>query len=136
MKTTAKKSNIKLGDFGDRELIHLYQISRLLEKKKYDAVIIEGRKALADYPNDEHFYMVVAIACTEEGDFKAALDILEKAESRFPDDYQILFQLGKVYYGLWNLDASEHYYQESYDATPEDYTEARSDCLNELAIVS
>lgn len=69
------------------------------------------------------------------GDNDTALNILKTAENNFPESCEVLYQLAKVYEDRDDLDNAKKYYMKSYELTPLEYNDERSNCMNDLGIV-
>ncbi|MFA3782762.1 tetratricopeptide repeat protein [Melioribacteraceae bacterium 4301-Me] len=108
------------------------KVTKQLGDGKYKAVIKETTAARTVYPNNFFFYTIEAIACSMLGQSQKALDLLKVAEKKFPDSYEVHFQLAKVYDEMEEFDKAEESYKKSYELTPKEYSDARSDCLNDL----
>lgn len=75
---------------------------------------------------------MLSLANLQTGNTEEALKILKDAENIFPGEYEILFHIAKVYEEMKQDDKAEEYYKMSFELTPEEYDEARSDCMNDL----
>jgi type IV pilus assembly protein PilF len=58
-------------------------------------------------------YRRVGEAYLQQGDFKAAMKELQKAEAKYPDDYELQYDLGLTYYRLEIYDEAIGHYQKS-----------------------
>jgi tetratricopeptide (TPR) repeat protein len=114
----------------------LAQLDLLLIGGNYKKVIEETEKAIIKYPGNSFFYIMKSIAHSQIGQKDEALKTLKQAEEKFPPDYEILFQLAKIYEDLRDYPNAEKYYRKSYDLTPKKFKDARSDCLNDLGALN
>lgn len=110
----------------------LIEINKLLIEEEYDKVIEQSVKAIDSYPDQNFFYIMLSLAKLQIGNTEEALKIITDAENIFPGEFEILFQTAKVYEEMKQDDKAEEYFKMSFKATPEDYFEARSDCMNDL----
>lgn len=110
----------------------LAQLDNLLVNGDFEKIIAESEKAIINYPDNRFFYIMNSIAHSQINQKKKALEILKKAEEKFPIDYEVLFQLAKLYEDLKDFLSAEKYYKKSYELTPKEFKDARSDCLNNI----
>ncbi|MBS1517923.1 MAG: tetratricopeptide repeat protein [Bacteroidetes bacterium] len=110
----------------------LIKLDKLLIDGKYKQVIREAGVAIKKFPRQPFFYTILSIAHSQLGESKEAFNILKNSEKQFPGDYEVLFQLAKVCEDLSRFDEAEKYYYKSFDCTPPEYKDARSDCLNDI----
>lgn len=129
-----KKNNVnKLSPkIGIEEFKLLNRLDKMLLDGSFEEIIEEAEKAIVKYPNNSFFYMIKSLAHSEINQMEEALKILKKAEKKFPSDYEVFFQLAKIYEEFSDFDNAEKYYLKSYELTPIEYNEERSDCLNDL----
>ena len=113
----------------------LNKLIKLLFQKKYGSAIKEGMRSIQEFPHEPFFYIGVAIANSELGNIEIAFDILKKAEKKFPDNYELLFQLGKMYEEQYEFTKAIQYFFKSFDATPEESRGARADCYNDIGAI-
>ena len=106
-----------------------------MNNKKYLQVIQEGGKARNKYPENFFFYTIPSIAYSCISRFEDAIQLLKEAEQKFPDSYEVLYQLARSYEDIEEYDEAEKYFKKSYEVTPEAYNDARSDCLNDLGAI-
>lgn len=114
----------------------LAHLDNLLQSENFTKVIEETEKAIVDYPDNRFFYILNSIAHSQINQKEEALSILKQAEEKFPTDYEVLFQLAKIYEDISDFPNAEEYYKKSYDLTPKKYKDARSDCLNDLGALN
>ncbi len=117
------------------EIQKLQEVNSLMMDGNYKKVIEEGKKAISKYPNNSLFYISVSIGYSQIGNTKEAFRVLKQAEKKFPSDYEVLFQLAKVYEDKSEFNNAEICYKKSYKYTPKDKTQSRSDCLNDLGVL-
>lgn len=112
----------------------LLKLQEHLQKRNFSRVITDANKYIKEHPDQPFFHTIISIAYLYTGDVKSALDILKAAEKKFPKDYQILFHLAKVYEEIPDYGKAVSYFTKSFEATPEEYRDARSDCLNDIGV--
>lgn len=122
-------------NISQHEIETLELINQLLIDEKYKTVIKETDIGQKKYPNNFFFYTYQAVAYLMIGDNDTALNILKNAENKFPESYEVLYQLAKVYEDRDDLDNAKKYYMKSYELTPLEYNDERSNCMNDLGIV-
>ena len=122
-------------DIRQHEIDTLKKIDKLLMKGNFKAVIKEAAAARVRYPNNLFFYTMESIAQSTLGNSEKALKLLQIAENKFPDSYEVHFHLAKVYEDLEDYEKAEASYKKSYDTSPAEYPEERSDCLNDLGVL-
>lgn len=122
-------------NISQHEIETLELINQLLIDEKYKTVIKETDIGQKKYPNNFFFYTYQAVAYLMIGDNDTALNILKTAENKFPESYEVLYQLAKVYEDRDDLDNAKKYYMKSYELTPLEYNDERSNCMNDLGIV-
>lgn len=127
-----KRKNIF--NINDKEIENekLISLDNLLMKGEFKKVISNANKYIMEYPEQVFFYTILSIAYSQLGETQKALDILKNAEKNFSDNYELLFQMGKIYEDLADYESAVKYYYRSLEATPESYKEARADCLNDI----
>jgi len=118
--------------FQKAEMDMLAKINKLLMDGNYKKVIEETEKAIIKYPGNRFFYIMKSIAHSQINQKEEALMTLKQAEEKFPTDYEIPFQLAKIFEDYRDYPNAEIHYRKSYDLTPKKYKDARSDCLNDL----
>ena len=116
----------------DLEIKKLLEVQKLLIDGKYQKVIKETESARKIYPNNFFFFTIGSIALSETGKTEEAKKLLLKAKKKFPNENEVFYQLAKVYEDCAEYEKAEKAYINSYEATPEKYNVARSDCLNDL----
>jgi len=116
----------------DMEIKKLSELQKLLTDGKYNDVIKEAERLRKIYSNNFFFFTIGSIALSETGKTEEAKKLLLKAEKKFPNEYEVHFQLAKVYEDCEEYEKAEAAYKKSYEVTPEEYNDARSDCLNDL----
>ena len=127
-----KIHNLKNQTIEEKKLLKLHGY---LKKGDFKKVITDAGKFIKEHPDQPFFHTIISVAYLYTGDVKSALDILRAAEKKFPDDYQILFHLAKVYEEIPDFGKAVSYFTRSFDATPEEYRDARSDCLNDIGVI-
>jgi len=116
----------------DMEMKKLLELQNLLNDGKYSDVIKEAEKLRKIYSHNFFFFTIASIALSETGKTEEAKKLLLKAENKFPNEYEVHFQLAKVYEECEEYEKAEAAYKKSYEVTPEEYNDARADCLNDL----
>ncbi len=117
------------------EVEKLLEIQSLLNDGEFQKVIDETKNARAKYPNNFFFFTIASIALSSVGKKTEGLNLLKTAVKRFPDEYEVHYHLGKTYEELEQYQEAEAAFKRSYELTPGNYTDARSDCLNDLGII-
>lgn len=123
-------------DIKPEEIKDLKKIQKLLNNKKFLPVINEGRKARNKYPKNYFFYTIPSIAYSLINRHEDVFKLLKEAEQRFPDSYEVFYQLAKVYEDLEDYEEAEKCFKKSYEVTPEAYNDARAECLNDLGVIN
>ncbi|MCB0729131.1 MAG: tetratricopeptide repeat protein, partial [Ignavibacteriae bacterium] len=116
----------------EEELKHFETLVLNLQKKKFESVIKEGKQLINEFPDTAFLYLCIAIAYLESERIDEGLAFLQKAEKRFPDNFEILFQLGKAYEYDSEITKAIKYYFKSFEATPLENKKARANCYNEI----
>jgi len=114
------------------EIDTLKHLQKLLNNHKFLQVIQEGRKARNKYPRIFFFYTIPSIAYSLTNRLEDAFQLLKEAEQNFPDSSEVMYQLAKIHEDIMEYDEAEKYYKKSYEGTPADHNDARSECLNDL----
>ncbi|MBK9334966.1 MAG: tetratricopeptide repeat protein [Ignavibacteria bacterium] len=111
----------------------LLKLQGYLFKENFKKVIKEGVIYLKEFPEEPNIYTMLAIAYSETGRIEKAFELLKEAEKKFPEDYEVLFQMGKLYEDILDFDRAIEYFYKSFNITPAEYRGAKADCLNDIA---
>lgn len=122
-------------NINQNEIDNLKHLQKLLNDHKFLQVIQEGRKARNKYPKNFFFYTIPSIAYSLTNRLEDAFQLLKDAEQKFPDSYEVLYQLAKIHEEIKEYDDAEKYYKKSYEVTHADYNDARAECLNDLGVL-
>lgn len=117
------------------EVEKLLEIQNLLNDGEFQKVINETKNARAKYPNNFFFFTIASIALSSVGKETQGLNLLKTAVKRFPDKAEVHYHLGKTYEALEQYQEAEAAIKRSYELTPKNYSDARSDCLNDLGVI-
>jgi len=117
------------------EINKLIELQGLLNDRKFKRVIQECSAARKKYPNNFFFYTIGSIALSMIGKEEESFNLMLETVKKFPDEYEVRFQLAKVYEDFEDYESAEVEYKKSYDLTPREYADTRSDCLNDLGVI-
>ncbi|MBK9334967.1 MAG: tetratricopeptide repeat protein [Ignavibacteria bacterium] len=113
----------------------LHRLKEYLFKDNFKKVIKECVIYLKEYPDEPDFYSILALSYSKTGQIEKAFKLLKKAEKKFPDDYEVLFQMGKLYEDVLEYDKAIEYLNKSFNVTPAEYRDAKADCLNDIGVM-
>ena len=130
-----KKNNADVYIMNETEKAELFEISKLIKRRKYKETLTRTQNNRAIYPNNYFFYTFESLAYEGLKDYKKALNILEVAEVKFPNQFNIFYQLGVIHNELGNFDKALKLIEKSFTLTPTDLTEERSECYNEFGVI-
>ena len=128
-------NNSNTHDPSEKELKRFEILVSYLNDRNFDSVITEGKKFILEFPDTVFLYVCVSVAYIESERIEEAIAFLKDAEKKFPDNYDILFQLAKAYEKNLELKKAIKYYYKSFDATPEENKKMRADCYNDIGAV-
>lgn len=130
-----KENNASVYIMSEPEKIELFEINKLIKRKKYKETIRRTQVNRSMYPNNYYFYSLESLAYEGLLDYEKALNIIEVAEAKFPNKFNIYYQLGVIHKELGNFDKAITSIEKSLNLTPTDYLEDRSECYNELGVI-
>lgn len=119
----------------DNQIKNLLEIQQLLIEGKFKKVIKEAAISRQKFPNIYFYYTMGSIALSFEGRDREALKLINKAAKKFPDEYEVQYQLAKILEENNEYSKAEQAFKKSYELTPVEYNDARADCLNDLGVL-
>ncbi|MCL4540047.1 MAG: tetratricopeptide repeat protein [Bacteroidetes bacterium] len=113
----------------------LRRLDKLIEQRKYRIALPFVRELVAKFPEDTIVHVGLALCLSETGQRSEALDVLQAADRRFPNDYTILYHIAETQNELEAFEDAERTYRKSLDLTPASCHVERSECYNGLGVV-
>lgn len=86
-----------------KEQKYIDTMVKLLDQGKFESAIEQGKNYIKEFPEQVFFYIGISLGYSESGDTDKGISFLEQAEKKFPDSYELLFQLGKMYEDKFNF---------------------------------
>ena len=100
-------NNSNTHDPSEKELKRFEILVSYLNDRNFDSVITEGKKFILEFPDTVFLYVCVSVAYIESERIEEAIAFLKDAEKKFPDNYDILFQLAKAYEKKFRFDEGD-----------------------------
>ena len=116
----------------ENEISLLKKYNNYLKKGLFEKIIVECEPVMKKNPRSEFLYIVLSTAYEATGNYEKAKNVLKKAQSIFPDSYEVLFNLAKVHETSNENESAERYYKKAIKLAEPVDKEAASDFLNDL----
>ncbi len=113
----------------------LRRLDKLIEQRKFRIALPFVRELMTKYPDDTIVHIGLALCLSETGQRSEALDVLQAADRRFPNDYTILYHIAETQNEVEAFEDAEHTYRKSLELTPASCHAERSECYNGLGVV-
>ena len=118
-----------------RRKADLRRLDRLIQQRKFRIALPFVRELMTKYPDETIVHVGLALCLGETGQRSKALDVLQAADRRFPNDYAILYHIAETQNEVETFEDAERTYRRSLELTPASCHAERSECYNGLGVV-
>jgi len=118
-----------------RRSADLRRLHKLIEQRKFKRALPFVRELVAKYPDESIVHVGLALCLSQGGQHSEALEILQTADHRFPNNYTILYHIAETQNEIENFEDAEKTYRKSLDLTPAAHKVERSECYNGIGVV-
>lgn len=87
-----KRNDIDGYIMNENEKAVLFEISKIIKRRKYKEIITPTQNNRTIYPSNYFFYTFESLLYEGLKDYKKALNILEVAEVKFPNQFNIFYK--------------------------------------------